>query len=95
MTDDLGPDANPDDMLDGNVSAGLLASVFGAGDDGDHRRCAHCGDMHAIGELPSLRRAPGTILRCPTCDGVVIRSSRPDGHVRRCAGAAYLRFERV
>ena len=25
MTDDQGPDANPDDMLDGNVSAGVLA----------------------------------------------------------------------
>ena len=95
MTDDLGPDANPDDMLDGNVSAGLLASVFGVDMTAIPGRCAQCGDMHVIGELRAYVRAPGTILRCPACGGVILRVVQtPTATYVDARGAAYLRFDR-
>ena len=86
MTDDLGPDANPDDMLDGNVSAGMLASVFGVEMTATPGRCAHCGDMHAIGELRAYVQCARDHPSMPD-----LRWDRhpgrpdPDGHVRRCA----------
>ena len=95
MTDDQEPDAIPDDMLDGNVAAGLLASVFGAEMTAIPGRCAHCGDMHAIGELRAYVRAPGAVLRCPSCGGIIIRVvETPTATYVDARGAAYLRFDR-
>ena len=95
MTDDLEPDAIPDDMLDGNVAAGLLASVFGADMTAIPGRCAHCGEMHVIGELRAYVHAPGTILRCPACGGVILRVvETPTATYIDARGAAFLRFDR-
>ena len=58
-------------------------------------KCAHCGAVHVIAELRAYMRAPGTVLRCPVCDGIVLRIVETDEATYVDArGAAYLRFER-
>ena len=91
MTDDPGND----DVLDGNVSAGLLSTAFGADMTVVPGKCAHCGAVHVIAELRAYVRAPGTVLRCPICDEIILRIVETDEAIYVDArGAAYLRFDR-
>lgn len=95
MTDDQAADRAREDVLDGNASAGALAAAFGADMTVVPSRCAQCGAVHVIGELRAYVRAPGTVLRCPVCDGVVLRIVETDEVTYVDArGAAYLRFDR-
>ena len=95
MTDDQAADPALEDVLDGNASAGALGTAFGADMTVVPGRCAHCGAVHVIGELRAYVRAPGTVLRCPVCDGIVLRIVETDEATYVDArGAAYLRFER-
>ena len=72
-----------------------LGAVFGADMTVVPGKCAHCGAVHVIAELRAYMRAPGTVLRCPVCDGVVLRIVETDEATYVDArGAAYLRFER-
>lgn len=94
MTDDPGKDPVPDDVLDGNASAGLLAAAFGTDMTAVPGKCAHCGAVHVVAELRAYVRAPGTVLRCPACDGIILRIVETDGATYVDArGAVYLRFE--
>ena len=69
MTDDLGPDADPATCSMGTsrpacsrrCSARRCATIPG--------RCAHCGDMHPIGELRAYVRAPGTTFDAQPATG--------------------------
>jgi phage FluMu protein Com len=82
-------------MLDGNVAAGPLAAVLGTEMTAVPGRCAHCGDMHMIGEMRAYIQAPGTVLRCPSCDGVILRIVETvDATYVDARGIAYLRFQR-
>ncbi len=82
-------------LLDGNAVAGVLASVFGIDVTTVPGRCAHCGTISSVGALRAYVRAPGSILRCPVCDGIVLRVVETDEATYIDArGAAYLRFER-
>jgi hypothetical protein len=95
MTDDPGKDNAADDVLDGNASAGLLATAFGTDMTAVPGKCAQCGAVHVVAELRAYVRAPGTVLRCPICDGVILRIVETDEATYVDArGAAYLRFER-
>ena len=95
MTDDPGIDPVLDDVLDGNASAGALAAAFGVDMTVVPEKCAHCGAVHPIAELRAYVRAPGTVLRCPACDTVILRIVETDDSIYVDArGAAYLRFER-
>jgi hypothetical protein len=99
MTDEPGtdPGVGParDDVLDGNASAGPLAAAFGTDLTSVPGKCVHCGAVHMVAELRAYVRAPGTVLRCPICDGVILRIVETDGATYVDArGAAYLRFER-
>jgi hypothetical protein len=58
--------------LDGNVIAGQLYEVFGREMTTAVGACAHCGATAVIAELRVYVKAPGTVVRCPACDGVVI-----------------------
>ena len=94
MTDDRITDSIPEDMLDGNAAAGPLAAAFGTEMTVVPGKCAHCGAVHVIGELRAYVRAPGTVLRCPVCDGVILRIVETDDATYVDArGAMYLRFE--
>ncbi len=95
MNQDATPDPNADQVLDGNTLAGALEAAFGADMTTVPGRCAHCGAVSLVGELRAFVRAPGTVLRCPACDGVIIRVVETSEVTYVDArGAAYLRFER-
>jgi hypothetical protein len=60
------------EALDGNAIAGPLCECFGAEMTTARGTCTHCGAVSQIGELRVYNRAPGTVVRCPTCAQVVI-----------------------
>jgi hypothetical protein len=82
-------------MVDGNAVAGILASMFGADVTEMPERCAHCQTVSMVGELRAYLRGPGKVLRCPACEGVVIRIvETPDATLVDVRGISYLRFPR-
>jgi hypothetical protein len=82
-------------MLDGNALGGTLSAAFGADMTAVPSKCAHCGTVNVVGALRAYVDAPGAILRCPTCDGVVIRVvETTEATYIDARGAAYLRFQR-
>ena len=95
MDDPASTDPMSEQVLDGNALAGTLASVFGNDVTAVPGRCAHCGTVTVVGELRAYVRAPGAVLRCPACDGVVLRVVETvEATYLDARGAAYLRFER-
>jgi uncharacterized Zn finger protein len=58
--------------LDGNSIAGELFEHFGAEMTTAAGTCAHCGASALVGELRVYSRAPGAVVRCPSCGNVVI-----------------------
>lgn len=60
------------EALDGNSIAGAMFEYFGVEMTTAYGSCAHCGRSAQIGELRVYPRAPGKVVRCPTCDNVVI-----------------------
>jgi hypothetical protein len=60
------------DALDGNAIGGALHDVFGAEMTVARCECAHCGAVGRIAELRVYLRAPGTVVRCPSCVNVVM-----------------------
>jgi Family of unknown function (DUF6510) len=59
--------------LDGNSAAGLLQEVFGKEMTTATGMCDNCGNVEAVGALVVYSYAPGTVLRCPHCDAVLLR----------------------
>jgi hypothetical protein len=59
--------------LDGNVAAGILASIFFPEMTVAATSCAQCGAVCPLGELDAYVHAPGVILRCSSCDAIVLR----------------------
>ena len=81
--------------LDGNAVAGLLAATFGVEMTAVPGQCAHCHKVNLVAELRAYTRAPGVVLRCPTCAGVVLRVvETPTATLVDPSGIAWLRFER-
>ncbi len=79
----------------GTPRPGSSATAFGADMTVVPGKCAHCGAVHVIAELRAYVRAPGTVLRCPVCDGIILRIVETDEAIYVDArGAAYLRFDR-
>lgn len=60
------------DPLDGNAIAGALFDHFGVEMTTVHGTCAHCGAVAAVAELVVYVRAPGAVVRCRECGGVVM-----------------------
>ena len=82
-------------VLDGNAVAGLLAATFGFEMTAMPSQCAHCHNVNLTAELRAYTRAPGIVLRCPTCSGVVMRIvETPTATLIDTSGIAWLRFER-
>jgi hypothetical protein len=83
-------------MVDGNAIAGVLEAVFGGDVTAVPGRCAHCGTVNAVGALHAYVRGPGSVLRCPSCEGIVMRVvATTEATYVDARGAAYLRFERT
>jgi hypothetical protein len=60
------------DVLDGNAIAGALADVFGVEMTDADGTCAHCGAHRPVAELTVYVRGPGTVVRCRSCQGIVM-----------------------
>jgi len=62
--------------LDGNAAAGILSEVFVPDITTMRATCANCGTSRALGALPVYGQGMGTVMRCQTCDAVVLRVAR-------------------
>jgi hypothetical protein len=60
------------EAVDGNAIGGLLHEVFGTEMTGAPSVCGNCGDARPVGELAVYVQAPGTVVRCRTCDSVLM-----------------------
>jgi hypothetical protein len=79
--------------LYGNAAAGVLAEVFTAEATSAEVTCAGCGARGAIGTVLVYEGGPGTVLRCPACDAVLMRFARVRGRlVADLRGARLLSF---
>ena len=61
-----------DDTLDGNAIGGLLAEVFGADMTTAVGTCGSCGAVTMVAELPVYLTEIGTVVRCRSCDTVLM-----------------------
>lgn len=84
-------DLNRELMLDANATAGLLHEIFGVEMTASPTECAHCGNEGEIGTLLAFTHGPGIVLRCSTCEQVMIRIVQtPDAIHLDARGAVYL-----
>jgi hypothetical protein len=60
------------EALDGNAIGGLLRDVFGIELTTARGVCGHCGAAALVAELEVYVRAPGTVVRCRACHGIVM-----------------------
>jgi hypothetical protein len=92
---DHSEDPSVDRELDGNALAGVFESLFGGDMTAVPGRCTHCATVNMVGAMRAYTGGPGAVLRCPACDGVVLRIVQTaDAVFVDARGAAYLRFER-
>ena len=62
--------------LDGNVVAGILSDVFVPDLSAAETTCAACGMTRPMAALLVYASRMGVVVRCPNCDGVVLRIAR-------------------
>ena len=62
--------------LDGNVAAGMLSEIFVQDLTTARVTCAHCGAARPLGALLVYAHGMGMVMRCPSCDSVVMRIAR-------------------
>jgi hypothetical protein len=88
-------DINRELMLDANAIAGLLYEIFGVEMTASPTECAHCGNEGEVGTLLAFTQGPGIVLRCSTCENVMLRVVRtPEAVYLDARGAVYLRLAR-
>jgi hypothetical protein len=70
--------------LDGNAAAGLLSDVFAQEVTGARSSCGSCGTVAEIGSqhLYMSPLAPGAVLRCRTCECVLMVIVHGEGRMR-------------
>jgi len=70
--------------LDGNAAAGLFQEVFVHELTAARGACATCGAVGEMGaqHLYMAPRAPGAVLRCATCEGVLMVVVHAGGRFR-------------
>ena len=67
--------------LDGNAAAGTLEQIFAFEVTTAVGTCADCGAGGAVGGASVYAQAPGIVVRCPACEGILIRlANDDDGH---------------
>ncbi len=60
------------EQLDGNAIGGLLLQVFGTEMTTATGTCGSCGTTGQVAGLAVYLRGPGTVVRCPVCDAVLM-----------------------
>ena len=68
-------------MLDGNAIGGLLGEVFVEEMTVAQSTCAACGAVREVGALHVYVHAPGTVVRCPGCEAVLVRVAHGEGRI--------------
>ncbi len=70
--------------LDGNAAAGLLQEVFVHEFSAARGACAACGAVGEMGaqHLYMAPHAPGAVLRCAACEGVLMVVVHAEGRFR-------------
>ncbi len=58
--------------VDGNAIGGLLAEVFGTEMTTAVGTCGSCGAVSLVAELAVYRPGLGTVVRCRSCDSVLM-----------------------
>ena len=73
---------NDDDRtLDGNAIGGLLIEVFGTEMTTAMATCGSCGAASAVAELAVYMPGLGTVVRCRSCDAMLMTFVRIRGVV--------------
>jgi hypothetical protein len=60
------------EAVDGNAIGGLLYELFGTEMTGAPSVCGSCGAARQVAELVVYLRAPGTVVRCRSCESVLM-----------------------
>lgn len=69
----------PDDFVDGNAIAGDLREIFGVEMTTHSGGCGGCGVVSVFAEVRVYHSGPGTVIRCPNCEQVLmVVVSRPE-----------------
>jgi hypothetical protein len=61
------------ERLDGNAIGGVLAEIFGREMTVAVGVCGACGARGSVAELHVYMRAPGIVVRCSTCESVLVK----------------------
>jgi len=67
--------------LDGNAIGGLLREIFTMEMTTAQTTCAGCGAVHAVGRVDVYMNAPGAVVRCPSCEQVLMRVVQGGGRI--------------
>jgi Family of unknown function (DUF6510) len=70
------------DALDGNAAAGILQELFAFEVTTARGTCGSCGLTAHVGEARVYLGAPGVVVRCRGCDGVLIVVVEAGGRYR-------------
>ena len=80
-------------FLDGNALAGMLGEVFAVEVTTAMCRCDGCGAVSVLAETRVYVDAPGTVVRCASCDVVLLRVvTSPDRTWLDLRGLSYLQL---
>jgi hypothetical protein len=70
---------DPDPRVDGNALAGLLREVFVHEMTSAQVKCEGCRAIEPLGAQHVYMNAPGIVVRCCHCEGVLLTITRRDG----------------
>jgi hypothetical protein len=88
MTDNVS-----DLVLEGNAAAALLQELFACDITIAQTQCDACGSVEGVGSLRQYAAPMGAVLRCTSCDSVLMRAVHtPHARWLEMKGARYLRF---
>ena len=68
-----------ENRLDGNAAAGVLEQIFPFEMTTVEATCAGCGQVNVVGAFVVYKHGMGTIVRCPSCEWVLIRVTEVKG----------------
>ena len=81
-------------MVDGNALAGELSEVFAREMTEARVACGGCGRVERLGADHAYVQAPGSVLRCCHCDGVLLVMTRTDERLLVAfPGSRWIEFE--
>jgi hypothetical protein len=67
--------------LDGNAVAGMMSRVLAVDATTIVGTCAECGVRGAVAETHVYADGPGVVLRCPSCEAVLMRFAEIRGRL--------------